>query len=371
MLSEVLKRERESAHQRGAHLPGVKTNKVCATTSPPFRSLASRGDPKLRAKSGPWSAFGEQSGHLGHLGSAPTVSTAGPGCARRVRVSCSRTARNTHQRVEVSRARQAVAARGAVLAAFCPDGRQEPGAERQQPSAESQEPRHGLRGERTELRVCPRAQRGPGKDSEPGSRNWGEGASSNQSSRDPLSCPPPPTRGTAPIASRFPSGPCGPEPGAAPGTGSLQGRILEGTTETKFESPGARGVATLTRVTYKERKKVGRPHAMQRGIKRSWLRAPNPRSKVGFGRVHSRCRCSGHAGRSWKPGPGRLSARGEPGKRAGLTLAVLGVAAAAAQRRVSGLASLPRRPGCGGRSHFIIRPGAQEASAPQSPAGCC
>ena len=270
MLSEVLKRERESAHHRGAHLPGVKTNKVCATTSPPFRSLASRGDPKLRAKSGPWSAFGKQSGHLGHLGSAPTVSTAGPGCARRVRVSCSRTARNTHQRVEVSRARQAVAARGAVLAAFCPDGRQEPGAERQQPSAESQEPRHGLRGERTELRVCPRAQRGPGKDSEPGSRNWGEGASSNQSSRDPLSCPPPPTRGTAPIASRFPSGPCGPEPGAAPGTGSLQGRILEGTTETKFENPGARGVATLTRVTYKERKKVGRPHAMQRGIKRSW-----------------------------------------------------------------------------------------------------
>ena len=71
------------------------------------------------------------------------------------------------------------------------------------------------------------------------------------------------------------SGPRGPEPGSAPGTGSLQGRILEGTTETKFESPGARGLATLTRVTYKERKKVGGPHAMQRGIKRSWLSAPN------------------------------------------------------------------------------------------------
>lgn len=263
---------------------------------------------------GPWSAFGEQSGHLGQLGSAPTVSTAGPGCARRVRVSCSRTERNTHQRVEVGRARQAVAARGAVLAAFCPHGRQEPGAERQQPSAESQEPRHGLRGERTELRACPRAQRGPGKDSEPGSRNWGEGASSNQSSRDPLSCPPhprPPARRTSPIDSRFPSGPCGPEPRAAPGPGSLQGRILGETTETKLESPGAREVATFTRVTYKEQKKVGGPHARQRGIIRSWLRAPNPRSKVGFGRVHSRCCCSGHAGRSGKPGPGRLSVGGE------------------------------------------------------------
>lgn len=198
-LSKVLKRE--SAHQRGAHLPGVKTNKVCAATPPPFRSLASRGDPKLRTKAGPWSAFGEQSGYLGH-----------PGCARRVRVSCARTARNTHQRVEVGRARQAVAARGAVLAAFCPHGRQEPGAERQQPSAESQEPRHGLRGERTELRACPRAQRGPGKDSEPGSRNWDEGASSNQSSRDPLSCPPPPARGTAPIS--FPE--WSPWPGVVP-----------------------------------------------------------------------------------------------------------------------------------------------------------
>lgn len=54
----------------------------------------------------------------------------------------------THQGVDVGRARQAVAARRTVLAAFRPHGRQEPRAERQQPSAESQEPRHRLQEER-------------------------------------------------------------------------------------------------------------------------------------------------------------------------------------------------------------------------------
>ena len=147
MLSEVLKR----AELGVPAFPGVKQTWFAWRHRRPYRALDSRGSRKPRATAGPWSAFGEQSGTAGSSGVCADCDHemprgAGPGCRRRVAVSRSCAAHNTHQRVEVGWARQAVAARRTVLAAFCPHGRQEPGAERQQPSAESQERRHGAAG---------------------------------------------------------------------------------------------------------------------------------------------------------------------------------------------------------------------------------
>lgn len=135
---------------------------------------------------------------------------------------------NTHQRVDIGRARQSVAARRAVLAAVRPHCRQEPGAERQQPGAESQESRHGLQGQRNANSEPARAQRGPSEGPSVGQSELGVcGAGARVRARaatdapswapalpaDAVSRGP----GTGQIASQFPG--WRPEPGAAPGTG--------------------------------------------------------------------------------------------------------------------------------------------------------
>ena len=136
--------------------------------------------------------------------------------------------------------------------------------------------------------------------------------------------------------------------------------------ETKFESPGARGVATLTRVTYNEQKKVGGTPCKATRNNTQLAEGPKPTQQGGLRPSSLTLLLFGARRSVGETGSGAtLGGWREPGKRADLTVAVLGVTAAAAQRRIFGLASLPRRPGCGGRSHFIIRPGAQEASAPQ------
>lgn len=276
-----------------------------------------------------------------------------PGCPLRVAVTSSRAARNTHQRVEIGRARQAVDAGRAVLAAFRPHGRQEPGAERQQPSAESQEPRHGLRGEGTRTPSPPGAQSGSLAGTPRGAAATGAfvepagtlfpgplarlGDGSDRLAVPELSLSPGPRGGPRrSLPFRAAAGP---------------GRILEGTTETKFESAPARGGAILTGVTYKERKKVGEPHATQRGIKRSWRTAPNPRSKASFGQVHSRCHCSGRTGWSEKAGAGdsRRERRAKAGGRAARCSPSRSSASPRPQRGVGGPPLQPPSPSGLGR----------------------
>lgn len=195
---------------------------------------------------------------------------------------CSPTARNTHQGVDVGGARQEVAARRAVLAAFRPHGRQEPGAKRQQPSAESQEPRHGCGERGTRAQSLSRRRAGPSKGPPSKDRpSWefveqefvGTLLPGTPSGRpaDTVSR----GRRTAQSASRAPGWHCRPIPGLPGAPGSLSGRPLPWAgfwrerPRPHSKKAGAWGGATWTRVTNRDRNKVGEPHAMKRKIKQS------------------------------------------------------------------------------------------------------
>ena len=276
-----------------------------------------------------------------------TRRAADPGCPRRVAVTSSRAARNTHQRVEIGRARQAVDARRAVLAAFRPHGRQEPGAKRQQPSAESQEPRHGLRGEGTRTPSPPGAQSGSPAGTPRGAAATGRSSNHSPPGHSfPVPSPARLDRLAVPELSLSPGPRGGPWHSLPFLAAAAPGRILEGTTETQCESAPARGGAILTRVTYMERKKVGEPHATQRGIKRSWPTAPNPRSKgqawAKF--THVAAVPGAQAGRR-KPGRATPGGRGEQGRRAARgSPSRSSDASPRPQRRVGGPPRLPPSP---------------------------
>lgn len=106
---------------------------------------------------------------------------------------------------------------------------------------------------------------------------------------------------------------------------------------------------------------------MQRRIEETQLaERPKPTQQGGLRRFHSRCRCSSCARSSKRV---RGDSGGVEPHESGRTSPSrgLGVAAAAAQRRVSVLASLPGRPGCGGGRCLIRR---KSAGGAQSPASC-